>query len=113
MMHDARCTMYHAIPMTHDRTHIVEVNQANWAWSFRQQQERLPSNKLGPYYSVWGMPRYHLFYFILFFIYLILFSIILFYFILFYFLLILLYFILFLFILFQFILFYFILFYYF
>ena len=33
MMHDAWCTMYHALPMTF----IVEVNQANLAWSFRQQ----------------------------------------------------------------------------
>ena len=24
------------------------------------EQERLRSNKLGPYYSVWGQPRYHL-----------------------------------------------------
>ena len=28
-----RCTMYHALPMTF----IVEVNQANLAWSFRQR----------------------------------------------------------------------------
>ena len=33
MMHDARCTMYHALPMKF----IVEVNQANLAWSFRQR----------------------------------------------------------------------------
>ena len=26
--------------MTHDGTPIVEVNQANWAWSFKQQSDR-------------------------------------------------------------------------
>ena len=29
--------MNDALPMTHDGTPIVEVNQATWAWSFRQQ----------------------------------------------------------------------------
>ena len=26
---------------------------------FSKKQERLPSNKLGPYYSLWGQPRYN------------------------------------------------------
>ena len=63
---------------------------ATTLWLRPKKQERLPSNKLGPYYSLWGQPRYHfillycfthfiLFYFILF--YLILFCFILFYFI--------------------------------
>ena len=51
------------------------------AMSYHKKQERLGSNKLGPYYSVWGQPRYHI---ILFYI---LFCLLIFYFILFHFIL--------------------------
>ena len=37
MMHYAQCMIYHAWLMTRDGTSIVEVNQANWAWSLRQR----------------------------------------------------------------------------